>query len=127
MCYSYFFLKLNQHIRRVRHRHYRIYLLKCLNPGRTFRPPDPTGTCRKQAEKSPDSAGMHRKSLEVEAVFQWEFSGFFSGGFQPIFCAFGREIGRKSSEKTRKFSGGNTASMFWRFPVSSCRNRPVFF
>jgi hypothetical protein len=61
-----------------------------------------TGFCR-----------MHRKSPEVEAVFQWEFSGFFSGGFQPILCAFRREIGRKSLEKIRKISGGNTASMFW--------------
>ncbi len=35
--------------------------------------------------------------------------------------------GRKSSEKIRRFSGGNTASTFRRFSVLSCRNRPVIF
>jgi hypothetical protein len=35
--------------------------------------------------------------------------------------------GRKSWEKIRKIFGGNTASTFQRFPVLSCRNRPVIF
>ena len=73
-----------------------------ITQGRTFRPPDPTRTCSKQAEKSPDSAGMHRKSPEVISV-------------------------GNHRKKIRKISGGNTASMFRQFPVSSCRNRPVFF
>jgi hypothetical protein len=43
------------------------------------------------------------------------------------FLCFSVGTGRKSSEKSRKFSDGNTASIFQRFPVLSCRNRPVFF
>ncbi len=32
--------------------------------GQCFRPPDPEGSCRKDAGKSPDPARKHRKSLE---------------------------------------------------------------
>ena len=34
------------------------------HPGRSFRPPDTAGTCRKNAGKRPFPAGKHRKSAE---------------------------------------------------------------
>jgi hypothetical protein len=52
---------------------------------------------------------------------------FFFGWIPVNSLSFPAGIGRKSSEKIRKFSGGNTASTFQRFPVLSCRNQPVFF
>jgi hypothetical protein len=49
---------------------------------------DPAGSCRKEAEKSPDPAGKQRKQAEVEAVFPPEICWIFSGVFQSISRAF---------------------------------------
>ncbi len=49
-------------------------------PSRRLRPLDSAGSWRKEAGKSPDPAGKHRK-----------FVGFFSGGFQSISCGFQQE------------------------------------
>ncbi len=84
------------------------YLLVCdtythLSPGRRLRPLDPAGSCRKEAETSPDPAGKPRKSPEVEAVFRPEICWIFSGGFLSISCAFRQEPAGNHRKKSEKF------------------------
>ncbi len=75
-----------------------------------------TGSCR----KAPEIAGSGSSILtgKVSDFFQWIPINFL--------CSLTR-TDRKSSEKIRKISGGNTGSTFHRFPVLFCRNQPVFF
>ncbi len=48
------------------------------NLGRWFRPPDPAGSCRKDAGKSPHPSGKHRESLEHgSSIPARNFSDFF--------------------------------------------------
>jgi hypothetical protein len=61
-----------------------------------------TGSCRKDAGKSPDSAGKHWKSLEhgssiPNGLVRWILVNFH---------CFPVGTGRKSSEKSRKFPAG---------------------
>jgi len=55
----------------------------------------------------------------------WKLSGFFFQWIPNNFLCFSAGNGRKSSGKIRKFFGRNTASMFQRFSIFSCRNRLV--
>jgi hypothetical protein len=80
-----------------------------------------TGSCRKDAGKSPYPAGKMRESHRIlqestgnrwnmEAVFRPENFRFFFRWIPTNFLCFPEGTSRKSSEKIRKFSGGNTAS-----------------
>ncbi len=75
-----------------------------------FRPPDPTGPCRRDAGKSPYPAGKHRKSLargsSIPAGNSPDFFQWFSAGS----CQKAQEVGRNPPEKILKISGRNTAS-----------------
>jgi len=65
-----------------------------------------TGSCRKDARKSPYPAGKHRKSLEHgRAILAGNFSDF-SGGFLPTFYAFRHQRGGKHWKKSENFSAG---------------------
>ncbi len=80
------------------------------DPGRWFRTPDHTGSCRKDAGKSPDPAGKHRKSLEYGSSIPIGNCQDFSRWIPVNFLCFPAGTDWKSSEKIRKFSGRNTAS-----------------
>jgi len=75
-----------------------------------------TGSCRKATEIAGSGSSIPTGNF-------LDFSRWIPVNF-PCFQA---GTGRKSSEKTRKISGGITASTFQRFPMLSCRNRPVIF
>ena len=79
-------------------------------PGRRFRRPNPAGSCRKDAEKSPYPAGKHRKSLERGSSIPAGNCSDFFRSIPANFLRFPAGTGRKSSEKIRKISGRNTAS-----------------
>jgi hypothetical protein len=85
---------------------------------------DPAGKMRKSHRIPWETTG---NSSEMEAVFRPEVFRIFFRWIPVNFRYFPAGTGRKSSEKIRQFSGGNTASTFQRFPVLSCRNRPVIF
>ncbi len=81
-------------------------------------------------ERSGNVAGSCRKAPEIARSGSSIPTGNLLDFFRWIpvnFLCFPAGTGRKSSEKIRKISGGNTASTFQRFPVLSCRNRPVIF
>jgi hypothetical protein len=89
-----------------------------------------TGSRRILHERSGNVAGSCRKAPEIAGSGSSIPTGNLLDFFRWIpvdFLCFPAGTGRKSSEKIRKFSGGNTASTFQRFPVLSCRNRPVIF
>jgi len=89
-----------------------------------------TGSHRILQERSGKVTGSCRKATEIAGSGSSIPTGNFSDFFQWIpvnFPCFPAGTGRKSSEKIREFSGGNIASMFQRFPMLSCRNRPVIF
>ncbi len=89
--------------------HYYFHILKyifLMSPGRWFRPPDSAGSCRKDAGKSPDPAGKHRKSLEHGSSILTQIVRIFSSRF----LCFPARNGQKSPGKIRKISGRNTAS-----------------
>ena len=77
-------------------------------PGRSFRPPDTAGTCRKNAGKRPYPAGKHRKSAEHgSSIPAGNFSDFF-----PMFS------GRFLLERT---------GIRWNLPEKSPKNfRPEY-
>jgi len=69
-----------------------------------------TGSCRKDARKSPHPAGKHRKPPELGSNTPGENCPDF---FRPIpvnFLCFPLGNGRKALKKIRKFFGWNTAS-----------------
>ncbi len=89
-----------------------------------------TGSRRILQERSGNVAGSCTKAPEIAGSGSSIPTGNLLDFFRWIpvnFLCFPAGTGRKSSEKIRKFSGGNTASTFQRFPVLSCRNRPVIF
>ncbi len=89
-----------------------------------------TGSRRILQERSGKVTGSCRKAPEIAGSGSSIPTGNFLDFFRWIpvnFMCFPAGTGRKSSEKIRKFFGGNTASMFQRFPVLSCRNQPVIF
>jgi len=89
-----------------------------------------TGSSRILQERRRKATGSCRKALEITGTGSSIPTGTYRIFFRWIpvnSLSFPAGIGRKSSEKIRKFSGGNTASTFQRFPVLSCRNQPVFF
>ncbi len=89
-----------------------------------------TGSRRILQERSGKVTGSCRKAREIAGSGSGIPTGNLLGFFRWIpanFLCFPAGTSRKSSEKIRKFSGGNTASTFQRFPVLSCRNRPVIF
>ncbi len=75
-------------------------------PGRRFRLSDPAGSCRKDAGKSPDPAGKHRKSLEHGSSIPTGNCPDFSGGFLSTFCAFRQEPARNHRKKFENFPAG---------------------
>jgi hypothetical protein len=91
-------------------------IVEFIYPCRRLRPLDPVGSCRKATYIA--GSGSSIPTGNFSDFLQWIPVNF------PCFPA---GTGRKSSEKIRKFSGGNTASMFQRFPMLSCRNGPVIF
>jgi hypothetical protein len=92
-----------------------------------LQPPDPAGFAGKERERHrilQDSTGYTRK---WEQYSRRKFPGIF---FLVDSSQFPVLSGRNRSqiiEKKPKISDGHTASTFQRFPVLSCRNRPVFF
>ena len=70
------------------------------DPSRKLQLPDPAGSCRKEARKSLDSAGKHRRCPDVEVVFQSEICRIFS---RWILVNFRQESIRNHREKTEKF------------------------
>jgi len=97
-------------------------------------PQDPAGKTREGhrilQERRGKVTGSCRKALEITGSGSSIPTGTYRIFFRWIpvnSLSFPAGIGRKSSEKIRNFSGGNTASTFQRCPVLSCRNRPVFF
>ncbi len=89
-----------------------------------------TGSRMILQERSGNVAGSCRKALEIAGSGSSIPTGNLLDFFRWIpvnFLCFPAGTGRKSSEKIRKISGGNTASTLQRFPVLSCRNRPVIF
>jgi hypothetical protein len=77
-----------------------------IHPGRTFRSPDPSGFCRKDAGKSPDPAGKYWKSLEYGSSIPIKKRPDFFRHIPVNFLCFPAGTGRKSSEKIRKFPIG---------------------
>ncbi len=65
-----------------------------------------SGSHKKDAEKSPDPAEKHRKSLELEAVFRPEIVRIFSGGFLSNSCVFRQELAGNHRKKSEKFQAG---------------------
>jgi len=68
-------------------------------PGRRFRPPDPTGSCREDAGKSPDPPGKHRKLLEHGSSISAGNCPDFFRWIPANFLCFPSEIVWKSSKK----------------------------
>jgi hypothetical protein len=70
------------------------------------------GTGRKEAEKSLDPAGNRRKMIKHgSSIPTGIFSDFFQW-FTGVSCRKEREASRKSTEKIRRLSDRNTASVF---------------
>jgi hypothetical protein len=89
-----------------------------------------TGSRRLLWERSGKDTGSCRKAPDIPGIGSSIPAGNSLEFFQWIpvnFLCVPSGTGRKSSRKTRKISDGNTASIFQRFPVLSCRNRSVFF
>ena len=73
------------------------------HPGRSFRPLDTAGICRKEPEKSPVPTGKHRKSMESGSSIS---AGIFSDIFRMTSDQILSEQTGARRKKVRNFSAG---------------------
>ena len=83
---------------------------------------EPAGKCGIIHHILQESTGSRRNRV---AVFRPETGHSFSDDFRSPSSRFLLEVDQKSQEKIRVFSDRNTATLFQRIPVFSCRNLTV--